>query len=59
MKAKAVHYRKRSNRYRRPYARRHPNAAGKQYFLERIVDGMLAAATCFGAVTALLFLILI
>lgn len=59
MKAKAVHYRKRSIRRRRPYARRHPNAAGNQYFLGRIVDGMLAAVTCFGAVTALLFLILI
>ena len=52
MKA-AVYYRSSMTRCRRRY----PNGAGKQYFLEKLVNGMLAAATGLGAVTALLFLI--
>lgn len=56
MKA-AVYYRSSMIRSRRPYARRYPNGAGKQYFLEKLVGGLLAAATGLGAVTALLFLI--
>lgn len=39
--------------YRRPY----PNAAEPQYFIDRLVDGLLAVATCAGALTIVFFLI--
>ena len=39
--------------YRRPY----PNAADPSYFLNKLVDTMLAVVTGMGTVSALLFLI--
>lgn len=36
--------------------RRFPNAAGQQYFIHRLLDYALAAATSLGSVTILLFL---
>lgn len=39
--------------YRRPY----PNAADPSYFVNRIIDAMLAVVTGMGTITALLFLI--
>lgn len=43
--------------YRRPRYRRFPNAADGQYYKDRLLDWILAAATCLGAVSILLFLI--
>ncbi len=39
--------------YRRPY----PNAAEPTYFLNKLVDGMLAVVTGMGSVTFFLFLV--
>jgi hypothetical protein len=39
--------------YRRPY----PNAADPQYFVDRLVDGMLSVATIMGTLTIVIFLI--
>lgn len=39
--------------YRRPY----PNAADPNYFIDRLVDGLLAAATGMGSITIFFFLI--
>ena len=39
--------------YRRPY----PNAAEPQYYLDRLVDGLLSVATGMGCVTICLFLL--
>ena len=39
--------------YRRPY----PNAAEPGYFLDKLVDGMLALVTGMGSVTFFLFLV--
>ena len=39
--------------YRRPY----PNAAEPSYFLNKLVDGMLAVVTGMGSVTFFLFLV--
>ena len=39
--------------YRRPY----PNAAEPQYFIDRLVDGILAVATSMGTLTIVFFLI--
>lgn len=39
--------------YRRPY----PNAADPQYFLTKLVNGMLSAATCMGCATVVFFLL--
>ena len=41
-----------------PRANRYPNAARRTYFLERIMDGMLAAAITVAAVVILLFIFL-
>ena len=41
--------------YRRPY----PNAAEPGYFLDKLVDGMLALVTGMGSITFFLFLLTI
>ena len=43
--------------YRSHSYRRFPNAADGQYYKDRLLDWILAAATCLGAVSILLFLI--
>ena len=40
----------------RHYRRRYPNAADPQYFLDKLVDGILAVAACMGTVTVFLYL---
>lgn len=37
----------------------YPNAADRQYFWHRILDGALAVATAVGAVVALVFLLML
>ena len=37
----------------------YPNAADRQYFLRRLLDGALAVATAVGAVVAVVFLLLL
>lgn len=37
----------------------YPNAASRRYFLRKLIDGALAVATAVGAITALIFLILL
>jgi hypothetical protein len=37
----------------------YPNAASRRYFLHKLLDGALAAATVVGIFTALVFLILL
>ena len=39
-----------------PRASRYPNAADRHYFLERIIDGFLAAAITVAIVVVLLFI---
>lgn len=39
--------------YRKPY----PNAAEPTYFLDKVIDGMLALATVMGSVTIFFFLL--
>lgn len=41
--------------YRRPY----PNAADPNYFIDKLVDGMLALVTGMGSITFFLFLVTI
>lgn len=45
--------------YRTVKAARYPNAADRRYYLRKLVDGLLAVATVVGAVTALLFFVLL
>lgn len=37
----------------------YPNAADRRYYLRRLLDGLLAVATAVGAVTVLIFLMLL
>lgn len=37
----------------------YPNAADRGYYLHRLLDGLLALATVVGALTALVFLLLL
>ena len=39
--------------YRRPY----PNAADPRYFLDKLIDGVLAVSTGMGTLTIIFFLI--
>lgn len=39
--------------YRRPF----PNAAEPTYFIDKLIDGVLAVATVMGALTIIFFLI--
>lgn len=39
------------------YARPYPNAADPQYYIDKLVDGVLAVVTGMGAITVFLFLI--
>lgn len=39
--------------YRRPY----PNAADPSYFIDKLVDGMLAVVTGMGSITFFFFLV--
>ena len=39
--------------YEKPF----PNAAEPQYFLDKLIDGILAVATSFGTLTIVFFLI--
>ena len=41
-------------RYRKPS--RYPNAADRRYYIDRLTDALLSAATACGAVTILAFL---
>ena len=41
----------------RQYARPYPNAADPQYYIDKLVDGVLAVVTGMGAITIFLFLI--
>ena len=41
----------------RHYRRRYPNCADPHYFLDKILDGLLALATGMGTVTIFFFLI--
>lgn len=43
--------------YRKPRYHRFPNAAEGQYYKDKLLDWILAAATCLGAISILLFLI--
>lgn len=36
---------------------RYPNAAGREYFLNKLADAVLCAASTLGVVTALFFLL--
>lgn len=47
-------------RYRKPSrtAYRYPNAADRRYYIDRLTDILLSAATACGAVTILAFLFL-
>ncbi len=40
----------------RHYRRRYPNAADPQYFIDKLLDGVLAVAACMGTVTVFLYL---
>lgn len=57
MKAATIYRTNNSVRY--PVSRRYPNAADRHYHVRRLLDGLLAVATAVGAVTALVFLILL
>lgn len=41
----------------RHYRRAYPNAADPTYFLDKLVDGMLAVVTGMGSITFFLFLV--
>lgn len=43
----------------RPAAPAYPNAADRRYYLRKFLDGALAVATAVGAITALVFFILL
>ena len=47
------------NRPKKVHCPAFPNAAEPEYFLKRLLDGVLAVALSVGAVVALIFLILI
>ena len=49
---KVVHISEAYRHYRRPY----PNAADPRYFINKVVDGLLAIVSCMGCVTVFLFL---
>jgi hypothetical protein len=53
MKAATIHRSVKS--ISRPY----PNAADRRYYIRKLVDGLLAAATVVGGLTALAFLLLL
>ena len=54
MKKVTTHRRKKIIRYR--YASRYPNAADRQYYLDKAADIILTTATACGAVTIFAFL---
>ena len=54
MKNTTVHHRKKVVRYRT--AHRYPNAADRNYYLDRLSDIILTAATACGAVTIIAYL---
>lgn len=43
----------------KPISHPYPNAADRRYFLQKLLDGVLALATAVGALTALVFLLLL
>ena len=53
MKAATIHRSVKSVSH--PY----PNAAERRYYIRRLLDGVLAAATVVGGLTALVFLLLL
>lgn len=57
MKRTAKCCRKNMIHFRRKY--RYPNAAERRYYLDRISDWFLAAATACGTITIVIFLIFI
>lgn len=44
---------------RTDYRPAYPNAADRRYYLRRLLDGLLAAATSVGAVATILFLLML
>lgn len=57
MKKSTAHRKKKIIRYRP--ARKYPNAADSRYYLDRLTDMILTAATVCGTVTILAFLFVI
>lgn len=53
MKTSTIH---RQNKVRYPA---YPNAADREYFLEKLLDGALTVATAVGAVLVLVFLLML
>ena len=43
----------------KPVIHTYPNAADRRYYLRKLLDGVLALATVVGALTALVFLLLL
>ena len=61
-KTKEVHIMKRNRSRQNPsiyrhYRRPYPNAAEPGYFMDKLVDGLLALVTAMGSVTFFLFLV--
>lgn len=57
MKTATAYRTNRPARY--PVSRRYPNAADRSYHLRRLLDALLAVATAVGAITVLVFLLLL
>ena len=57
MKNVTHHNTKKIIRYRKPS--RYPNAADRRYYLDRLTDIILTAATACGAVTIVAFLVVL
>jgi hypothetical protein len=51
MKAATIH------RTRKSISHPYPNAAERRYYLQKLLDGVLALATVVGGLTAMVFLI--
>lgn len=48
-----------ANRQQKVHYPAYPNAADRQYFLHKILDGALAVVTAVGAVVVVVFLLLL
>lgn len=47
------------NRSVKSVSRSYPNAADRSYYVQKLLDGVLALATVIGGITALVFLLLL